>query len=323
MLLVVTACGGGGGSAGEQRVDPSSSGRPDLRPAGIPDQVLRLEVRGRPIGLAVEDDEVLVALAEAGRLARVRIDGEGGDVTASTRVGDIPLRVVADAGTTWVSIFGEGSVVRLEGGRATRWTEVAREPEGLALWRGALWVVDQAADRVVAVDPGSGDVRRRVGVGAAPRLTAAGARALWVTSYGDGTLTRVTARGARTSARLCTGPQGVVQSGELVWVACTSSEELVAVDPATLAVRRRLPAPGGPHAVVDTAAGVVAVTAEGPGLISVGRAGGPVSTCSLGELPAPLDGNVDAVAVPSGLVVSSPLDDALLHVPQDLVVDGC
>lgn len=320
VLLLLTACGAAPASDDEPAPDDTSSG--PSAPA-LPEAVTRVEVGGRPIGLAAQGDDVLVALAETGRLARVGLRPRA-EVLEETAIGEIPLRVVTRARTTWVSAFGEGAVVRLEDGRAQRWTGIAAEPEGMALRAGQLWVVDQAGGEALALNPDDGSVQRRVPVGAQPRLAASGESGLWVSSYGDSTLTRITSRGVRTTQRLCGGPQGLAETRGLVWVACTDTEEVVAVDAESLRERQRLAEVDTPHAVVPLPDGrVLVVSAVGPTLLTVEADGTLAATCALGELPRVIDGNVDATLVGDTVVVSSPLDGALLLVPLDVATQGC
>ena len=79
-------------------------------------------------------------------------------------------------------------------------------------------------------------------VGSQPRLIAFGPDAVWVSDFGAGTVVRVdpVAAVAETSQPLCQGPQGMAVDDGVLWVACTTSGEVLAVDTATLAVRGRV-----------------------------------------------------------------------------------
>lgn len=244
-------------------------------------------------------------------------------------VGRTPLRVLATPDGVWVSVFGVGEVVLVDPAtsRVVRRFDGFDEPEGLAAAAGVVWVVDQARGTLTGV-AADGTRTAPVAVGHGPRLAAAGASGVAVTSYADGTVTVVdpgTATG-RTSPRLCSGPQGVLEHDGSLWVACTSDGSLVQVDPTTLATIRVVPDLPGADAVVAGPVGtVLAVLAEGPTVVAVRTADGSVrSRTELSDAPPVRDGNVDAVLDGARLWVSSPVRGELLAVdlPTLLGPDG-
>lgn len=252
-------------------------------------------------------------------------DGDGDLVD----VGRTPLRVLATPDGVWVSVFGAGEVVLVDPAtsRVVRRFDGFDEPEGLAAAAGVVWVVDQARGTLTGV-AADGTRTAPVAVGHGPRLAAAGPSGVAATSYADGTVTVVdpgTATG-RTSPRLCSGPQGVIEHDGTLWVACTSDGSLVQVDPTTLTTIRVVPDLPGADAVVAGPVGtVLAVLAEGPTVVAVRTADGSVrSRMELSDAPPVRDGNVDAVLDGARLWVSSPVRGELLAVdlPTLLGPDG-
>src|SRR4029453_16369907 len=90
----------------------------------------------------------------------------------------------------------------------------------------------------------SGKVLGHTPLGDQPRLVAIGPDRGWGANFGAGTLTpgRPDGSGAKTSAKICDGAQGLAVDAGTVWVSCTTGDEIVSVDAATLRVRGRLPA---------------------------------------------------------------------------------
>ncbi len=173
-------------------------------------------------------------------------------------VGQTPLRLAYDGrGTVWVTAFGNGDVVAVDAtSRAVRRTaRVGGQPEGVVVAYGSVWVVRQQARRLTRLSPSGrrlGDVR----LGLEPRLVAAGAGALWVPDVTDGTLTRIdpTGRRAPRSVAVCVGAQGVAVLGATVWVTCTRTDTVVAVDATSMDVLGTAP-PLLDRANVDVAVG--------------------------------------------------------------------
>ena len=102
-----------------------------------------------------------------------RVRSAPGDDTRIA-VGEAPLRIVETPSGVWVSVIGDGTVVRIDPAsgeidKTVRLKPAGSEPEGLAWDGGSLWVVDQANSRVVQLDPDGTEVRS-VDVGEAPRL---------------------------------------------------------------------------------------------------------------------------------------------------------
>ena len=229
-----------------------------------------------PVGLAAGGaGRLWVANADEGTVELM--EASSGAVVRRVRFGDAPLRLATTPGAVWVTVFRSGSLARVDTstGRVTRRVQVGSTPEGLALAAGSLWVVLEDSAQLVSVDPSTGRVRHRVRhVGLSPRLVTAGLGSLWVSDFEGGTIARVNPRTGRVrhSGHVCDGPQGMVVVAGRVWVACTTGEELVELDPARLAVTSRVPLAGEPDAVSAGRGGVVVVALQdGPALAVVAR----------------------------------------------------
>lgn len=266
-------------------------------------------VRARPaegeVGLAVVGGQVWAAVP--GEDA-VRLPGG-----ALLEVGDLPLRLTATPDGVWVSLIGDGAVVRLHAGPdgeprvgpPVRLHPAGSEPEGLAFDGTDLWVVDQAHDRVLALDPASGRVRRSVAVGAGPRLVSSGPHGVAVTAFVGNRLTLIDGAGVRTApVPGCLTPQGVAEAGGVLWIACTTLGRVIGLDARTLERVARF----------DGVDGADAVVADGDTAYVVGQRGPTVWPVRAGRIGEPLvldDGaavreNVDAVVAGRDLVVSHP-----------------
>jgi streptogramin lyase len=205
------------------------------------------------VGLAVDPrGRVWVANADAGSLSR--LDANGSRTDLSAHVGTAPLRLATTGGSVWASVFSDGTLRRVDPrtGRVTDTVRVGAEPEGLTVAFGSLWVVLQASAELLRVDPGRGRILDRYRVGEAPRLVTAGDGSLWVSDFASGRVLRIEAASGdvRRSAPICQGPQGMRFSRRELWVACTTGEALVAVDPTTLQRVATLKLPGSPDSVV-------------------------------------------------------------------------
>jgi outer membrane protein assembly factor BamB len=237
------------------------------------------------------------------------------------RVGETPLREVYDGGSVWVSLFGAGQVVAVDprSARIVHRVRLPGQPEGITAAFGAIWVVRQAAHKLTRISPG-GTVGPSYPLGSEPRLVAAGAHALFVVDVTDDTITRIDpSTGARTvSGKVCDGPQDLVDASGTLWVACTRSDRVVAVDETTLRVIARLHVAGEPDGerVADGKLYVVATT--GPTVYQVRIGGRPavVGKRVLGRaLPLEDLANVDLVLTAGRIWVSSFGQDKLLDVP--------
>jgi sugar lactone lactonase YvrE len=269
-----------------------------------------------PVGLAVAGDRVWAVNAGA-----AEVSGRTTPTSAPTRVpvGDTPLRAAYDGRLLWVSVFGAGRVVAIDPttGRVVRRVKVGGQPEGLVAAFGAVWVVRQEARLLTRISR-QGQVGPSYHLGAEPRLVTASSTALFVSNFLDGTVTRVdpTSGAHRTSGLICTGAQGLAVSGAILWITCTPSDKVVAVDTQTLRTTGEVTVPGEPDAIRLVGAGLYVVTTAGPTLVRIdadSKRPKVLSTTRLGDA-APLQdqANVDAVMTGGRWWVSSPSQNKVL-----------
>ena len=214
--------------------------------------------------------------------------------------------------TCWVTAFS-GQLVAVNTASATvdRRVALTGEPEGVGVGFGSVWVVRQGAHDLTRLDR-NGTILGATPLGAMPRLLAFGPSYVWTSDYADGTLTRVDPNGgpARTTVRLCEGAQGMVVNAGIVWVTCTKSGEVVALDEATLDVRGRVAVSGEPDAIrlVDGRLWVAAT--RGPTLVEISvdpSAPAVLGSWQIAENSALRDqANVDLVVLDGQGWISSP-----------------
>ena len=306
-LLALAACGGSSSDA-PSADDPSTA--PATAASSGPAQVRELD--DGAVGVADVGGEAWLVQPDAGTV----LPGDGEQVS----VGEVPLRIVATPDGVWVSVIGDGSVVRLDPATATVDTTVhlkpaGSEPEGLA-WDGRhLWVVDQAGNRVLELDP-DGAVVDSFATDDAPRLVAAGDSGVWVTNYYGGSVSRIASGRVRTvDLDACDGPQGVAETAGRVWVSCTLSGSAVALDARTMEQVAAVPDLPNADAVVADGDTVYVVGQTGPTVYVIDAATGELGdTLALGDAPSTTE-NVGAAIVGDDLVVTHPDERTVYTLP--------
>jgi hypothetical protein len=266
-----------------------------------------------PVGLAAVGAGLWTALPEAGTVRTAH--------GHETRVGPTPLRLVETPAGVWVSVIGNGTLVRIDPGTGdvdlrVRVRPAGSEPEGLAFDGETLWVVDQAGDRVLPMDPETGRFGTAVEVGAGPRLVATGPDGVYVSSYVGSSVTRVVdGRPTTAPAGTCTSPQDLTEAGGVLWVACTTDGRVVGLDATTLQVVAELPDLPAADAVVADGDRVYVVGQRGPTVWTVDTASREVAAGLVLDGQERTGENVDAVIVRGHLWVSHPEARRLYDVP--------
>jgi DNA-binding beta-propeller fold protein YncE len=155
-------------------------------------------------------------------------------------------------------------------------------------------------------------------LGAAPRLATADDANLFASNFGAGTITRVdpTSGKTATSGQVCTGPQDMVAIRQVLWVACTPDNTVVAVDTTTLRVLGQVSVDGEPDALFFDGSHMYVVTTAGPTIVEIStdpKHPAALHRKSLGDA-APLfdQANVDALRVAGSWWVSSPSENRVL-----------
>ena len=173
-------------------------------------------------------------------------------------------------------------------------------------WTGAVVALVAAMSVLVLALLGGGgvEVSAPIAIGRPPLRIAAGPDAIWVTSEGDGTLTRLDpgsgeAVGAPTE--LGAGISGVAVGGRWVWVTDPTRGELLRIDPEDGRVLQRIELGGSPGPIVLGGGRVWVADEDGAGITAVNAEGGRVYRRGIVPHAAPLRLAVGA----GGLWVSS------------------
>ena len=291
-VAVVIASALAGCGAGSDDPEPAASSGPDVA-----------ELDSGAVGVADVAGAAWLVQPESGTV----LPGDGDPVD----VGEAPLRIVDTPDGVWVSVIGDGTVVRIDPAsaqvtRTVRLKPAGSEPEGLA-WDGShLWVVDQAGGRVLELDQ-DGTVVDSYRTDDEPRLVAAGDAGIWVANYGGTSVSRVADGEVRTvHLTSCVGPQGIAEVAGRVWVSCTLSGKAVALDAGTMKQVAEVPDLPDADAVVGHGDTVYVVGQSGPTVYVLDAATGELrDRVRLDEAP-PTSENVGAAVVGGDLVVTHP-----------------
>jgi streptogramin lyase len=181
----------------------------------------------------------------------VRVDTRTAKVTTRVPVGFQPYDVEWGFGSAWVANAGDGTMWRITNGKVVKKLKVGAEPNGLTAYRGAVWVSDHTLGKVVRIDPRTNRITGTV------RLPGAD----WITGLGDSIyvsqetnqVSRVSVRTLKVTgvAKVARNPLGSTIVGNQLWVPCIDANQIVVVDPSTMRVVARKPAPGGPIVVLS------------------------------------------------------------------------
>jgi streptogramin lyase len=311
-LLALTACAGS--DSGSPAARPSAT-EPSVEPAPY------VDVGFGPVGLTVaEDGSVWVVHARDETAARIPAGATEPDLTVD--VPGTPLRTTAAFGAVWVTSFEGKRLVRLDPatGEVVATIRTGAGPEGVAAGFDSVWVVAQDAGKLLRIDPATNAVSAQVDLEVGARLVEAGPDAMYVAHYADDLVLRVdpVTNAVTSSEAVCDGPQAMAVLDGQVWVTCTISEELVALDATTLEKVASVPVAGSPDSVLATPDGLLAVVAEeGPRLVVVDPATATVvAEQVLGQERALDDrANLDLALVGDEAWVSSFNADRVYHLP--------
>ena len=152
------------------------------------DEPESIPVGAQPYGIAVGDADVWVTNRASPSVSR--IDRESREQVDQIDVGQNPKGIDVSGDAVWVANTGSANVTRIEG-ETTEAHEVGPEPRGVVVAFGAVWVSLGAEDRVVRLDPDSGEVQQSIEVGDDPEGITAGRDSVWVANGGSGTVTRI------------------------------------------------------------------------------------------------------------------------------------
>jgi streptogramin lyase len=312
VLLGLAACSDPDGGSSKPSPSPSET---EVQTAPY------VEVDAGPVGLtSTEDGSVWVVAAQAETVARIPAGATTSDLTVTAP--GAPLRATSAYGAIWVTEFNRSRLIRIDpaSGEVLASIQTGDGPEGVAAGFGSIWLVAQDAGKLLRIDPADNTVSQEIPLEVGARLVAPGPDAMYVAHYADGTILRVDpeTNTFTTSEAVCDGPQAMAVLDGKVWVTCTLSQELVALDASTLEQVASVPVEGSPDSVAATADGRLAVVAEeGPTLVMVDPTTAAVtSTTVLGDHAALGDrANLDLALVGDEAWVSSFNANLVYHLP--------
>lgn len=269
-----------------------------------------------PVGLAIAGGRVWTVNAGGADVAG-RTDPTSTPIRAS--VGDAPLRAAFDGHWLWVTVFGAGKVVALDPStaRIVHQVPLPGQPEGIVAAFGAIWVVRQEAQLLTRIS-GDGTVGPSFHLGQEPRLVAASTNTLLVSNFLDGTVTAVDPQSGttRTSDFICAGAQDLLVNAGVLWVSCTPTGLVEAVNLNTLRALGQVKVGGEPDALRMDGSKLYVVTTTGPTLVAIDP--NPqhptiVKQTKLGNAePLQDQANVDAVVMNGTWWISSPKQNKVI-----------
>jgi DNA-binding beta-propeller fold protein YncE len=273
-LVIVAAAGGcGDPEAPAAEASPSSTSPSSSSAPAEPELAPHVQTERAPVGLAADPDgRVWVVAASGETAARFSADADEPDLVVD--VPGTPLRAVAAYDALWVTSFAEGRLVKVDTstGEVGGQVRVGDGAEGVAAGFGSVWVVAQDAGRLVRVDPATLRPQASIKIGTGARLVHVGPEAVYVSHFADDAVLRIDPKtnAITATASTCSGPQGLVVSDGLVWVACTTAGQVVALDADNLKESASVVVPGSPDPVAVLADGTIAVVAQaGPTLVTI------------------------------------------------------
>jgi streptogramin lyase len=264
-------------------IDDNSVSRVD--PADIEARVANISVDDYPSDVTIGDGSVWVALGALSEVVRINPDSYdaaepipalGEDATPC----GAPFATIAFGdGFVWFvcQVSGVGKIdartgvareIGYEGGLLTSSESVLSRFSDVAFGLGSLWIVDQAKNEVVEVDPLTNQSQDPLTVGQEPRAIAVGENALWVTNYDDDTVIRIAIPEPGQTPDLTTfpagdGPVDIAVDGEAVWVVNQLDRTVMRLDPESGDVVATIGIGNDPQRIAS-GEGLVWVTVQAP-----------------------------------------------------------
>jgi DNA-binding beta-propeller fold protein YncE len=187
-----------------------------------------------PLRIAASSQAVWVTSGRDGTITR--LDPETGKPLGKPLHPGFGVAGIAIGGRwVWVTNPLRGRLLRLDpkSGRVLKTIDVGGRPGPIALGGGRVWIADEGGRGVTAVNSEGGRIYRR---GLPPQTTnlrlAFGARGLWVSIAGTGSVRRIDPADFTTGAPILVGrgPAGLVVADGLVWVANSRSGTVTKID---------------------------------------------------------------------------------------------
>lgn len=221
VAFVGTGCGNG---APEGRADPSSQAIA-ISGEGHEVHLYRVATDGEALWLTDERVPVLYRYdLETGTVEETELNTQG---TWSPSGEPSDISVAVGDGVVWVADPCKqcpvGDVYKVRDGVAERWVTSLPEPFWLAWVREGLWVSSFANNEVVALEPGSGTIVRRVSVDGPSGVVEAFDRVWMVGSHGNNVVVRDPASDSEGPAvslgsPMRLNPEHVTATSDAIWV---------------------------------------------------------------------------------------------------------
>lgn len=205
----------------------------------------------------------------------VRVDPiTGSALGAPIPVGRHPLVITASTDSIWVANNADQSLSRIDPltNLVTATIPVGDSPFGVAAGFGSIWVTNVSDGKVTRIDPSTNQAIATIQTQRTALAVTVGAGAVWVSSYGHmdqpgSVVSRIDPATNMVVAAVQVGdyPGFVAFGGGYLWVEIDSDSSVVQIDPATNAVKKRIPveAKSWGLAASDHAVWVVHPTAAG------------------------------------------------------------
>jgi peptide/nickel transport system substrate-binding protein len=204
---------------------------------------------GRTLWLADPDAGIVARVdPERGEVARIRLDGSPGELA---RAGN----------SIWVAGALSQTVSRVDLVTESV-TQTIRVSDAsitaLAAGAGSVWAADGSSDRLLAIDPRSGNIRRAIDVGLHPTALAVGAGAIWIADYAAHSVAELDPGSGQTLATVAVGngPTSIAVGDDGVWTANALDSTVSRIDPASDAVVATIPVDSTPVALQPVAGGI-------------------------------------------------------------------
>jgi YVTN family beta-propeller protein len=183
-----------------------------------------IQVGRAPLYIAEYQEAIWVSNSVDGTVSR--IDPVTNTVMATIPVGDSPIGIVAGFGSVWVANLNDGKVARIDPATNLVSTTVQTQLTafGLAVGAGSVWVTNcgcnGSAGVVSRIDSSSNTVVAAAQVGSEPGLLAFGGGYVWVPVDGDTSVVQIDPATNAVKKRIPVGAKsfGVAASDHAVWV---------------------------------------------------------------------------------------------------------
>jgi YVTN family beta-propeller protein len=207
------------------------------------------------VGWRVDTNAKLITVAD-GRVWTPDFDGSGlwvysaetgqayiGDWLGWAGLGDGPLSIASYGGHLWVVSPLTAMVYEVDPKLPLFKAPVARfrlggRPALIAAGTDALWITDNANDRLLRFDPSSGNVVATINVGSPNDALVASDGNVWVASYSDNTISRIDPSTNRIAQviQVGSGPRFLLETPGAIWSSNNTGDSVSRLDLATMHV---------------------------------------------------------------------------------------